>query len=208
MANHGVGMGKFCAFSGLLTALLIAPVTIIAAESVGQSITIEEALAQALTENPELAVAQWNTGIAAGVPKTHYTGNLQMLVTEAGHDQIFADYIVANAGMIDCDYYDGRVDSYTRAYSLENCAIRFEMAEFDSDSRSQVMTVSCPIDFNYFGNFADIGTNGTVMPGHLQIAGVEGLVNRVQKVINTAQAATNIGRNIGSVARQIGSLFG
>ena len=46
MANHGVGMGKFCAFSGLLTALLIAPVTIIAAESVGQSITIEEALAQ------------------------------------------------------------------------------------------------------------------------------------------------------------------
>jgi len=66
MANHGVGMGKFCAFSGLLTALLIAPVTIIAAESVGQSITIEEALAQALTENPELAVAQWNTGIAAG----------------------------------------------------------------------------------------------------------------------------------------------
>jgi hypothetical protein len=160
-------------------------------------------------EDPaEVQYAGGFTGIAAGVPKTHYTGNLQMLVTAAGHDQIFADYLVANAGMIDCDYYDGRVDSYTRAYSLENCAIRFEMAEFDSDSRSQVMTVSCPIDFNYFGNFADIGTNGTVMPGHRQIAGVEGLVNRVQKVINTAQAATNIGRNIGSVARQIGSLFG
>ena len=148
------------------------------------------------------------TGIVPGVPKTHYTGNLQMLVTEAGHDQIFADYIVGNGGMIDCDYYDGRVDSFTRAYFLENCAIRFDMAEYDSESRSQNMTVSCPIDFNYFGNFADIGTNGTVMPGQRQIAGVDGLINRVQKVINTAQAATNIGRNIGSVARQIGSLFG
>ena len=68
------------------------------------------------------------------------------------------------------------------------------------------MTVSCPIDFNYFGNFADIGTNGTVMPGHRQIAGIDGLVSRVQKVINTAQAATNVARGIGGVARQIGKL--
>ena len=67
MAGHGVGLSKLCVFSGLLAALLIAPVTTVAAESVGQSITIEEALAQALTENPELAVAQWNTGIAEGV---------------------------------------------------------------------------------------------------------------------------------------------
>ena len=148
------------------------------------------------------------TGIVAGVPKTHYTGTLQMLVTEAGHDQIFADWMVANGGIIDCDYYDGRADSYSRAYSLENCAIRFEMAEFDSDSRSQAMTVSCPIDFNYFGNFADIGTNGTVLPGQRQIEGTQDLISRVQNVINTAQAATNIGRNIGSVASQIGSLFG
>ncbi|UVJ41946.1 TolC family protein [Pseudomonas sp. LS1212] len=53
-------------FSGLLAALLIASVTTIAAESVGQSITIEDALAQALTENPAFAAAQWNTGIAEG----------------------------------------------------------------------------------------------------------------------------------------------
>lgn len=158
-------------------------------------------------EDPaEVQYAGGFTGIAAGVPKTHYTGNLQMLVTEAGHDQIFADWLVANGGIIDCDYYDGHVDSYSRAYSLGNCAIRFEMAEFDTDSRSQVMTVSCPIDFNYFGNFADIGTNGTVMPGHRQIAGIDGLVSRVRKVINTAQAATNVARGIGGVARQIGKL--
>ena len=66
IAGHGVGIGKRCVFSGLLAALLIAPVTTIATESVGQPITIEEALAQALTENQEFAAAQWNTGIAEG----------------------------------------------------------------------------------------------------------------------------------------------
>lgn len=66
IAGHGVGIGKRCVFSGLLAALLIAPVTTIATESVGQPITIEEALAQALTENQEYAAAQWNTGIAEG----------------------------------------------------------------------------------------------------------------------------------------------
>lgn len=146
------------------------------------------------------------TGIVAGVPKTHYTGNLQMLVTEAGHDQIFADYIVANGGMIDCDYYDGRVDSFTRAYFLENCAIRFEMAEYDSDSRSQNMAVSCPIDFNFFGNFANIGSNGTILPGLRQIEGTQELISRVQTVIDTALSATTSLQS--SVTRQLGSLFG
>lgn len=63
---HGIGISKFCVFSGLLAALLIAPVATVAGESAGQSMTIEEALAQALTDNPELAAAQWNTGIAEG----------------------------------------------------------------------------------------------------------------------------------------------
>lgn len=148
------------------------------------------------------------TGIVAGPPKTHYTGNLQLLVTEAGHDQLFAEYIVANKGMINCDYYDGHVANFTRAYYLENCAIRFEMAEFDTDSRSQVMTVSCPIDFNFFGGFAKIGSNGTVLPGQRGVAGIEGLINRVQNVVNAAQSATNIARSATGVARQIGSLFG
>ncbi|RSN83383.1 hypothetical protein EA770_07250 [Acinetobacter baumannii] len=148
------------------------------------------------------------TGIVAGPPKTHYTGNLQLLVTEAGHDQLFADYVVASKGMIDCDYYDGHVKSFTRAYALENCAIRFEMAEFDTDSRSQVMTVSCPIDFNFFGNFATIGGNGTVLPGQRNIEGVQGLVNRVQSVVSAAQSATSLANSAVNVARQIGSLFG
>lgn len=66
MAVHGDGVVRRCVLSGLLAALLITPATTIAAESVGQAITIEIALANALAENPELAAAQWNTGIAEG----------------------------------------------------------------------------------------------------------------------------------------------
>ncbi|WP_336512207.1 TolC family protein [Stutzerimonas stutzeri] len=66
MADHGRGLGKFYAFSGLFAAFFIIPLTALANESVAQSITIEEALAKAFTENPEFAAAQWDTGIAEG----------------------------------------------------------------------------------------------------------------------------------------------
>lgn len=66
MAVHRRGTRKPRAFSGLLAALLVIPLTTSAAGTVGQSITLEDALAQALTENPEFAAAQWNTGIAGG----------------------------------------------------------------------------------------------------------------------------------------------
>ncbi|HCP53686.1 MAG: TolC family protein [Pseudomonadaceae bacterium] len=51
---------------GLLAILLAMPVTADSAELAGRPITFDEALAQALSENPEFAAAQWNTGIAQG----------------------------------------------------------------------------------------------------------------------------------------------
>lgn len=146
-------------------------------------------------------------GLVPGPAKTKYTGSLQLLVTEAGHDQMLAEYIVANGGSIDCDYYDGRIDSFTRAYELLNCAIRFESGEFASDSKSQTMMVSCPIDYNYFGSFANIGGNGSIIAGQRKIDGMQGLLDRVQGVINTAQAVTNVANNAVGVARQVGALF-
>lgn len=56
-------------------------------------------------EDPaEVQYAGGFTGIVAGPPKTHYTGNLQILVTEAGHDQLLAEYVVASGGIIHGDY--------------------------------------------------------------------------------------------------------
>jgi len=66
ITGHELSIGKLCVLTGLLASLLVVPMTTNSAELAGQSITIEEALAQALTENPEFAAAQWNTGIAEG----------------------------------------------------------------------------------------------------------------------------------------------
>lgn len=164
----------------------------------------------------EVQYAGGFTGIVAGVPNTKYSGTLQIIATEDGREQMFAEWMVANGGLVDCDYYDGRVDSFTRVYELLNCAIRFEQAEFDSESRSQVMTISCPYDYNYFGNFAAIGSNNTVQAGQRGIAGASALVERVQSVISqrdSLMTGGGIGGSIGSgigaaVGRAIGSLFG
>ncbi|WOE40055.1 hypothetical protein [Acinetobacter chinensis] len=165
-----------------------------------------------IVSNEDPAEVQYGggfTGIVAGPPKTHYTGSLQILLTEAGHGDSFAEIITgAQGGMINCDYYDGRIDSFTQSMELENCAIRFEMAEYDTDSRSQVLTMSCPIDFNFFGAYSNIGSNGTVLPGKRAIAGAAELSQRTQGVINAAQQALNAVAGVASVGRQISSLFG
>lgn len=149
-----------------------------------------------------------HTIITPGPVKDAFTGNLQIIETEAGHGQMFAELVHANHGSIDCDYYDGRLGSFTRAFAFENCAIRFEMAEFDSDSKSQAMLISCPIDFNWYGSFASIGTNSSIQIGKRNVPGAEGLVNRVQNVINTANAALSVANQGSNLIRSVGALFG
>lgn len=159
-------------------------------------------------DSAEANFAGGYTMVVPGFPQTKFTGTFQMLETEEGHIQYLSEYVVANGGKIDIDFYDGRVNSYTRAYEMFNCAIKFESAEYSSDAKSNVMTVSCPVDYNYFGQFAAVGTNGTVFPGQRDLPGVSGLINRVQGVINAAQVATNAARGIQQAANAIGSLFG
>ncbi|MAB98781.1 MAG: type I secretion protein TolC [Pseudomonadaceae bacterium] len=66
IGGYKVVIDKFCMLLGLLAVLLAMPVTADSAELAGRPITFDEALAQALSENPEFAAAQWNTGIAQG----------------------------------------------------------------------------------------------------------------------------------------------
>ncbi|WP_010490659.1 TolC family protein [Pseudomonas sp. S9] len=66
IGGYKVVIDKFCMLLGLLAILLAMPVTADSAELAGRPITFDEALAQALSENPEFAAAQWNTGIAQG----------------------------------------------------------------------------------------------------------------------------------------------
>ncbi|GAA5003300.1 hypothetical protein GCM10023206_06850 [Acinetobacter puyangensis] len=157
----------------------------------------------------EVQYAGGLTGIVAGVPNTKYTGNIQIIATESGYEQELAEYVVNTLGGIieQATYYDGRMDSYTRAYSLHNLALRFEPGEFDSESRSQVMTISCPCDYNYFGLYADIGSNGTVSVGQ-KTAAATSFSNTVQSTIRATQAALSSVGQIANAANTLGSLFG
>lgn len=147
------------------------------------------------------------TGSVAGVPTTYYEGTLTMIETEAGHAQYFAELVVASGGQLDCDYYDGRLESFLRSFELLSCNIRFDQAEFNTDNRSQVMTVSCPFSYNYFGNFASIGTNGTTVTGQKSVTGSQSLIQRVQSVLATASAAASSVSSIANSVSRLSSLF-
>jgi len=143
-----------------------------------------------------------------GIPQTRFSGGFSMYETEAGHAQMLAEYIVASGGLIDCDYYDGRSDKFTRVYELLNCAMRFEPTDFDTENRSQAMIVSGTMDYNYFGSFANIGVNGTVNTAKINVAGAQELANRVQTVLSTVSGVANTIGSISRTASAVKSLFG
>lgn len=124
-----------------------------------------------------------------GAPQTDYEGSCTILETEQGHGQLFAEFVRASGGEVDCDYYDGRPGYFTRVYEMSNCAFRFESSGMTADGRSQVVLITAPITYTYFGIFANIGTSNTVVPGQRDVPGVQGLIQRVQTVVNTAQQA-------------------
>lgn len=157
----------------------------------------------------EVQYAGGFTGIVASTPNTKYTGTIQIIATEGAIEQDFAEYVVNTlGGIIDsATYYDGRADSFTRAYELYNLAIRFDSPEFDADSRSQVMTISCPCEYNYFGIYADIGTNGTVQLGKTANAATS-FASNVQNTIRTAQSALTSVSQIAGAVGSLGRLFG
>lgn len=136
-----------------------------------------------------------------GIPQTMYEGSLQLQEFESGQVTEFMEMIVANGGSIACDYYDGRMDAFTRVYELDDCAITMEQGEASAEGRSQGMTHSGSIKYMYFGQHADVGLSGTVLPGKTAIAGIEALINRSQEVINVAKKGVGF-------AKAVSGLFG
>jgi hypothetical protein len=141
----------------------------------------------------------------AGTPKTSYQGQITVTETEGGNGSTFAEFVVANGGSIDCDFFVGRLDNFSRAYELTDCKIRFDSPSMEASSRSQVLDISGSIDYMFFGAFASIGRNNTVQPGLNSVAGVEALVSRVQGVLSAAQRITG---GVGAIAGGIGAVRG
>lgn len=144
----------------------------------------------------------------AGIPKTKSEGSISVIETEDGHAQAFAEFLVGQGGCINCDLYQGRPGNFSRVFELTDCKIRIESGEWDSESRSQVLILNGQMDYMYFGQFASIGSNGTVIPGHNESSGAQALINRVQQVINVAQTGVNAASQVNRFAQAIGGLLG
>ena len=126
-----------------------------------------------------------------GTPKTSYQGSITLLETETGMAGQFAELILANGGVMDCDYYDGRPDRFTKVFELLDCAFTFESADMQSDGRSQVVTISGSIQYMFFGDAIAIG-GGNSLPGQRLINGANNLLNRARQVLSIANQVQNL----------------
>ncbi|MEY2864250.1 MAG: hypothetical protein RLY58_1957 [Pseudomonadota bacterium] len=144
----------------------------------------------------------------AGIPKTKFEGSISVIETEDGHGQAFGEFVVGQGGCIPCDLYLGRPGNFSRVFELTDCKIRVEQGEWDSESRSQVLILNGQMDYMYFGQFASIGSNGTVLPGQKKSSGAQSLINRVQQVINVAQSGVNLASQAQRFGQALGGLLG
>lgn len=124
----------------------------------------------------------------AGVPKTSYDGSITMIETEAGHARNFAEFVVAKGGSIDCDFYIGRVGSFSKVFELTDCKIRLEPGEIDASSRSQGLDITGSITYMFFGAYANIGQSNTALVGQKGVEGAQELIGRVQDVLNASSS--------------------
>lgn len=146
--------------------------------------------------------------ITPSIPKTSFEGNLTILETERGAVNELAEFILnCQGGQIPkIDLYIGHLHQYTMVKEYHNVAIRFETSDLDTDSKSEVVKVSAPITFNYFGQHAKIGTNGTVKSGQANM-GKSDLLSRVENTLSTIRRTTNAVGSITNGIKQLGSLF-
>ena len=91
---------------------------------------------------------------------------------------------------MDCDYYDGRPERFTKVFELLDCAFTFEPADMQSDGRSQVVTVSGSIQYMFFGDAIAIANMN--LPGQRFINGANNLLNRAQQVLSAARTGVNL----------------
>ena len=136
------------------------------------------------TEPGQVSIANGLRLGPAGVPENLYQGPITCMETENAIALAFTEYVAANGGIIQCDYYDGRPDSFTRVFELMDCAFTFEQSDKDSDGRSEVQTISGQIQYHYFGLNAAIGQNNTILPGQRLIEGAQPLLQRAQSALN------------------------
>lgn len=144
-------------------------------------------------ESAEVSYAGGLMGHVAGVPKTSYEGAVTMIETETGQIADFAELLISQGGTTNCILYDGRINRWTKAHELIDCAFTFEPGDLDSESRSTILTVSGNMKYMYFGQNASVGSvsNSAFGGSKVAIAG-SSLLNKAQNVLNVVKAGNSV----------------
>mgnify|MGYP003362716901 CR=1 FL=1 len=133
------------------------------------------------------------------IPKTLFEGSAALIETDTGHATAFAEAMQL-AGEMDFILYDGRADRAMRAHKLHKCKMTFDVAEVDSENRSQPMLFNAQMKFNYFGLTASLGNTGN--SGNIIVKADDAITKFTQKA-NSTIAAIQAGNRVVSAMKNI-----
>lgn len=154
-----------------------------------------------MTTNNESADVSYAGGLQAhvpGVPKTSFDGAFTCTETETGQLADFAELIMSMGGSTNCILYDGRMNRWTKAHELLDCALTFEPGDLDAEGRSQILTVSGNMKYMYFGQNAAVGSvsnaqyGGTRVPVNGSSGGISQLLSQAQNMLNVVVAGNSV----------------
>lgn len=149
-------------------------------------------------EAAEVAYAGGLAGHVAGVPKTSFQGAVTAIETETGQIADFAELLMSNGGTTNCILYDGRMNRWTKAHELIDCAFTFEPGDIDSESRTTILTISANMTYMYFGQNAALGSvsggkfGGAQVPVLGSAGGISGTLNKAQNILNIVKAGNSL----------------
>lgn len=136
---------------------------------------------------------------APSIPKVLFEGSASLIETDTGHASAFAEAMQL-AGEMDFILYDGRADRAMRAHKLHKCKMTFDVAEIDSENRSQPMIFNAQMKFNYFGLSASLGNTGS--SGNVIVQANDAIAEFSQKA-NAAMSAIQAGNRVVSAMQSI-----
>lgn len=187
-----------------LGAAMLACNAMIVPEAAPQIALLFKTYPRPMLTNNEAADVSYAGGLSAhvpGVPKTSYEGAITVIETESGQVSEFAELLAAKGGSTNCILYDGRMNRWTKAHELIDCAFTFEPGDIDSESRSQILTISGNMKYMYFGQIASAGSVSASTFGGMNVSmggassgngGVGSFLNKAQNFLNIATAGNNI----------------
>lgn len=144
-------------------------------------------------DSADVAYAGGLAGHVPGVPKTSYEGSISLIETEKGVISDWAQLLVDSGGTTNCIYYDGRVNRWTKAFELIDCAITLEAPDMDAESRSQIVSVTSQMRYMYFGQNSAMGrASGTAYGGMNVNMGGSDLLAKAQAALNIAVGGRNL----------------